>query len=67
MPTYDYHCTVCDREFEVTQSIKEEIGAACPNCKVWGTKRLISGGTGFRLKGNGWAADNYSSTTKPSE
>ena len=64
MPTYDYHCAVCDTQFETQQSIKDDAGASCPKCRVWATKRLISGGAGFRLKGGGWAADNYSSTSQ---
>ena len=62
MPTYDYKCLACNCEYESVQSIKEEPGATCPTCSVWCTNRLISGGTGFTLKGDGWAADNYSSS-----
>lgn len=62
MPRYDYKCLCCDHEFEVTQSIKDPVGAACPECLIWGVKRLISGGTSFTLKGGGWAADNYGSS-----
>jgi putative FmdB family regulatory protein len=62
MPTYDYQCTECLKEFETVQSIKEEAKATCPVCNCITTKRLISGGT-FVLKGGGWAADNYSSTS----
>jgi len=64
MPTYEYGCLVCDNEFEVQQSIKDEKGAECPNCKIFCFNRLISKGTSFTLKGSGWAADNYSSTKK---
>jgi putative FmdB family regulatory protein len=61
MPTYEYKCLCCDKEFEVEQSIKSLPSAECPQCKVTTTKRLISGGTTFTLKGGGWAADTYSS------
>jgi putative FmdB family regulatory protein len=60
MPTYDYKCEVCDKEFEAMQSIRDEPCAECPVCHVASHKRLISGRTGFVLKGGGWAADNYS-------
>lgn len=35
MPTYDYHCGKCKKDFSVIRSIKEyEKGAsACPKCK----------------------------------
>lgn len=61
MPTYEYLCLTCSKEFETEQSIKAPVGAECPHCKVNCTNRLVSGGTGFSLKGSGWAADNYAS------
>ena len=61
MPTYDYKCEVCEKEFESIQSIKDEAHTPCPQCHVECYNRLISGGTSFVLKGSGWAADNYSS------
>ena len=64
MPTYEYQCKCCDSLFEIEQSIKAEPGAECPHCKVTCTNRLVSGGTGFALKGGGWAADNYGSSKK---
>lgn len=64
MPTYEYGCLVCQKDFEVVQSIKEEKGAECPNCRIFCYNRLISCGTSFSLKGDGWAADNYSSARK---
>ena len=63
MPTYDYHCRCCNTPFEVNQSITDEAGAECPFCRVWTKNRLISGGTSFTLKGDGWASDNYSKKT----
>lgn len=66
MPTYEYKCLCCRHEFEVTQSIKDPPGAGCPECLIWCVNRLISGGTSFTLKGDGWAADNYS-TSKSSK
>lgn len=60
MPTYDYACKVCNIDFEVTQSIKDESCAECPVCHETSQHRLISGRTSFVLKGDGWASDNYS-------
>lgn len=62
MPTYEYQCSTCSAEFEVQQSIKDEKGAECPECKNFTYNRLISKGTSFTLKGGGWAADNYSNS-----
>lgn len=64
MPTYEYECVVCNNEFEVQQSIKEEAGVDCPSCKVFCCNRLISKNTTFTLKGECWAVDNYSSSRK---
>jgi len=61
MPTYEYNCETCQKEFETEQSIKSESIADCPVCGTTSKKRLISMGTNFLLKGGGWAADNYSS------
>jgi len=61
MPTYEYMCHTCQKEFEVHQSMKDEPVASCSTCNVTSYTRLISKGTSFQLKGSGWAADNYSS------
>jgi putative FmdB family regulatory protein len=59
MPTYDYLCKSCNKEFETDQSIKDDAIAPCPTCKRISDTRLISTGGSFVLKGDGWAADNY--------
>jgi len=62
--TYEYQCSVCSHQFEVEQSIKDEPLSECPKCHVTALKRLVSGGTGFVLQGEGWAKDLYSSPPK---
>lgn len=72
MPTYLYECPV-HGEFEHQHSITEQL-EDCPKCqesadasdsssgiqiKICKVKRLISGGTGFHLKGGGWASEGY--------
>jgi putative FmdB family regulatory protein len=50
MPTYEYECESCGLKFERPQAITELPLAECPKCS--GTvRRLVSGGTGFILKG----------------
>jgi putative FmdB family regulatory protein len=51
MPTYVYECASCG-EIEIQQSITEPARTTCPECGE-PVKRLISGGTGFILKGGG--------------
>lgn len=65
MPTYEYACKKCECTFETEQSIKEDALTECPKCHTHSLERLISGGTGFALKGGGWYKDLYSSQ-KPS-
>ncbi len=67
-PVYDYRCD-SGHEFEREQKILDVPLATCP---CLGTdhegrevtccspcRRLISRGTGFTLKGGGWAKDGY--------
>jgi putative FmdB family regulatory protein len=63
MPTYEYQCHKCGRQFEYFQKISDPPKKKCEEC---GGKleRLISGGS-FILKGGGWYKDLYSSS-KPS-
>jgi putative FmdB family regulatory protein len=61
MPTYEYKCRVCRHELEAEQAITDEPLRECPKCLVCALERLISGGAGFVLKGDGWAADGYAS------
>ena len=41
MPIYEYHCLVCDKDFEVLVLGKEKI--ACPTCKGKKIVKLLSG------------------------
>jgi putative FmdB family regulatory protein len=69
MPIYEYACGGCGREFEVEQRITEDPIKTCPRCRSRKVKRLISQ-TSFVLKGGGWYADLYSSSSgkgKPGE
>jgi putative FmdB family regulatory protein len=62
MPTYEYQCHKCGKQFEYVQKISEPPKKKCEKC---GGKleRLISGGA-FILKGGGWYKDLYSSSKK---
>lgn len=52
--TYEYECESCGHQWEVEQKITEPPLAECPMCHQEAAKRLISGGTGFSLRGEGW-------------
>ena len=51
MLTYAYECEHCG-EFEVEQSIKDPSLKRCPDCGGE-VERLISGGSGFIMRGGG--------------
>jgi putative FmdB family regulatory protein len=62
MPTYEYACKACHHEWTVEQRITEAPVTECPNCHKAEAQRQISGGN-FILKGGGWYADLYSSSS----
>ena len=68
MPTYEYICEKCGREFEAFQSISALPLRICPKelChrKKWGrgrVKRKISAGGGLLFKGGGFYTTDYRS------
>lgn len=59
MPTYDYKCSGCGEEFEYFHSISDNPIKKCPVCGKNKVVRLISGGSGFILKGSGFYKNDY--------
>lgn len=62
MPTYEYECHSCGKIWDEEQSIVSTPSESCPYCHQPNAHRLISGGTGFLLKGGGWYSSGYAST-----
>ncbi|MDE2762190.1 MAG: zinc ribbon domain-containing protein [Gemmatimonadota bacterium] len=60
MPTYEYRCRDCGREFEVFQRMSDRPGAPCPDCGRR-ADRLISGGAGFLFRGDGFYITDHRS------
>lgn len=58
MPTYEYSCDACGREFEAFKRMSDPAEAACPHCGADRTHRLISHSS-FVLKGSGWYLTDY--------
>lgn len=52
--TYEYECKVCGHSWEQEQKITDPPEVECPDCHRPEAKRLVSGGVGFRLVGDGW-------------
>ena len=66
MPTYDYECTKCGREFELFQPISEKpkrrLKTDCDQCSNRApVKRLIGTGGGVLFKGSGFYQTDYRS------
>jgi putative FmdB family regulatory protein len=52
LPTYEYRCDSCDRNFDIVQSFHDEPLTACPTCcspvrKVFGNVGIVFKGSGF--------------------
>ena len=62
MPTYDYRCDACGHTWDIEQRMTEDAIKKCPKCGKLKAKRQITGGN-FILKGGGWYADLYSSSS----
>lgn len=58
MPTYEYKCENCGKEFEEFQSITAEAKANCPECGSE-AKRIISLNSGIIFKGKGFYVNDY--------
>src|SRR2546427_5428695 len=68
MPTYEYSCSKCEREFEVVQSMNDKPLTICPKelcrLKPWGkgkVKKKIGAGAGLIFKGSGFYITDYRS------
>lgn len=62
MPTYPYHCSRCDHDFDVFQKITDAPEATCPQCGDAKANRKIAGGSAvFQFKGSGFYLTDYKS------
>ncbi|MFN2509351.1 MAG: FmdB family zinc ribbon protein [Chthoniobacterales bacterium] len=70
MPTYEYSCEKCGKNFEIFQSMRDAALTECPKerCqqKRWGhgkVKRLLGTGAGIIFKGSGFYITDYRSNS----
>jgi putative FmdB family regulatory protein len=70
MPTYEYSCEKCGKNFEAVQSMRDDPFRQCPKelCrqKKWGhgkVKRLVGTGAGLIFKGSGFYITDYRSNS----
>jgi putative FmdB family regulatory protein len=56
MPTYEYICLSCGYRFERFQGMSDQPLESCPECEGI-VKRMITGGSGFIMKGTKATSD----------
>lgn len=59
MPTYDYHCDACSKDYEMFQAITAQPVKKCPHCGKKKARRLIGTGGGIIFKGSGFYCTDY--------
>ena len=65
MPRYDYRCTSCGDEFELTQSFSEAGKGACPVCS--GAGQRVFHAVPVIYKGSGFYTTDYGRPKPPVE
>ena len=65
MPVYEYECKACNKVFEVQQKMAENPLTTCPDCE--GEVIKLMSMSSFQLKGGGWYADGYASSSAKSD
>ena len=63
MPTYEYRCDKCRKNFEVFQKITDNPVETCPECG--GKVSKLMSASNFVLKGKGWYKTDYGSRPVP--
>lgn len=66
MPTYEYECLKCGKNFEAFQKITEKPLKSCPSCKG-NVKKIIGTGCGLIFKGSGFYITDYKRKNTSSE
>jgi len=61
MPTYEYICDACAKEYEKFQSIMSKPDRVCPSCKARKVRRKIGIGSAVIFKGSGFYETDYRS------
>jgi putative FmdB family regulatory protein len=59
MPTYDYSCLKCGKDFEAFQSMKDAPLKVCSCGKKGKVRRNIGSGAGLIFKGSGFYITDY--------
>ena len=63
MPIYEYRCGACGHQEEHLQKVSDKPLGKCPACGKKTYKKQLTA-AGFQLKGSGWYATDFKSTSK---
>ena len=64
MPIYEYECEACGKVEEVVQKLSDKPLESCSSCS--GRVHKLISQSSFHLKGGGWYADSYGSSSNSS-
>ena len=64
MPIYEYRCSACGFEKDALQKMSDPPLVDCPQCGRPTLVKKVSA-AGFQLKGTGWYATDFKSSSKP--
>mgnify|MGYP005852459361 CR=1 FL=1 len=59
MPTYIYHCTSCEKDYEVVQRMSDAPLTTCSCGESGKIQRQLSAGAGVIFKGSGFYETDY--------
>ena len=60
MPTYEYTCSACNRQLDISQKITDQPLKTCPECGQEALQRGVGGGLAtFRFMGDGFYINDY--------
>lgn len=65
MPIYEYRCDSCGFQKEHLQKMSDATLTTCPECGKETYSKLLSA-AGFQLKGSGWYATDFKSSSPKS-
>ena len=66
MPIYEYRCAKCGFQKEYLQRLNEAPLTKCPECGKKSFKKMVTA-AGFQLKGTGWYATDFKTSSKKPE
>ena len=64
MPTYNYKCLSCEKDFVVFQKMSEKPISTCTFCCSDKVEKLITSGAGLIFKGSGFYLTDYKDDSK---